>query len=127
MPSPMLRVSFSAMPFFQVFLESTIKVGSLPLPIDKKLKKIIEEQLREGIQKTMLLPHQLRIPLKPVQPDPSSVATQWLESDLIENCHAAAAADLTPPAIASTVAPGPDAAGCDVLAGGSSDSDSGDE
>jgi hypothetical protein len=120
----MLRVSFSAMPFFQVFLESTIKVGSLPLPIDKKLKKIIEAQLREGIEKTMLLPHQLRIPLKPVQPDPTSVATQWLDSDLIENHHAAAAAAVLAPPAAT---PGPDAAGCALHAEGSSDSDSGDE
>ena len=100
-PLPMLRVSFTAMPCFQVFLESTIKVGSLPLPIDKKLKKIIEAKLREGIEKTMLLPHQLRIPLKPMGPEPSSVATQWDESDLLENHHAPHAAEMSATALAS--------------------------
>ena len=93
LPLPMLRVSFTAMPCFQVFLESTIKVGSLPLPIDKKLKKIIETKLHEGIEKTMLLPHQLRIPLKPMGPEPSSVATQWDDSDLLETHHAAHASE----------------------------------
>lgn len=93
-PAPMLRVSFMAMPCFQVFLESTIKVGSLPLPIDKKLKKIIETKLREGIEKTMLPPHQLRIPLKPVGPAPTSVATQWDENDLLGKSQAVPASEV---------------------------------
>jgi hypothetical protein len=106
LPSPMLRVSFTSMPCFQVFLESTIKVGSLPLPIDKKLKKIIETKLREGIEKTMLLPHQLRVPLKPMGPAPSSVATQWDESDLVGKLDAALIIEPISSAISSAGASG---------------------
>ena len=50
----------------------------------------------------MLLPHQLRIPLKPMGPEPSSVATQWDESDLLENHHAPHAAEMSASALAST-------------------------
>lgn len=125
LPSPMLRVSFTSMPCIQVFLESKIKVGSLPIPIDKKLKKIIETKLREGIEKTMLLPHQLRIPLKPVRPDPSSVATQWLESDLIESHHVASSSD--PVLAAATGVQVPDSPTFAAQTVGSSDSDSDDE
>jgi hypothetical protein len=125
LPSPMLRVSFTSLPCIQVFLESTIKVGSLPLPIDKKLKKIIETKLREGIEKTMLLPHQLRIPLKPVRPDPSSVATQWLESDLIESNHVASSSE--PALAAAACVQVPDSPTFAVQTVGSSDSDSDDE
>jgi len=105
-PIPMLRVSFMSMPCFQVFLESTIKVGSLPLPIDKKLKKIIETKLREGIEKTMLPPHQLRIPLKPVGPAPTSVATQWDENDLLGKSQA------VPAEVVSTELPVSSSASC---------------
>ena len=101
LPSPLLRVSFTSMPCFQVFLESTIKVGSLPLPIDKKLKKIIETKLRDGIEKTMLLPHQLQIPLKPVGPAPTSVATQWDECDVLGNRDSALISEPVASAVAS--------------------------
>jgi hypothetical protein len=119
------------MPCFQVFLESSIKVGSLPLPIDKKLKKIIETKLREGIEKTMLLPHQLRIPLKPVGPTPSSVATQWSESDLLEGCQSVQSDPGTSPFAAAGSLSAGDAARCPdspsvvSQAEYSSDSDSG--
>ncbi len=126
LPSPMLRVSFTSMPCFQVFLESTIKVGNLPLPIDKKLKKIIETKLREGIEKTMLLPHQLRIPLKPMGPAPTSVSTQWDESDLLGNHVAAPVVEPVISAIASagTSVPSFDSPILEPHLGASDDSDS---
>ncbi len=125
LPSPMLRVSFTSMPCFQVFLESTIKVGNLPIPIDKKLKKIIETKLHEGIEKTMLLPHQLRIPLKPMGPAPTSVATQWDERDLLGNHDVAQMLDPVNSAIASdcTISPSFDSPTAMSHLGDSDDSD----